>query len=119
MSLEIDYQPGNLHVLRISGVLKRDEFAQVQGAAAKAIDAGGQPRVLTLLEDFAGWEEGADWNDLDFMLEHGDGIVRIAIVGDAKWEPQALAFAGAGFRRAPVKFFPTGQEAQARAWLAE
>ena len=33
-------------------------------------------------------------------------------------QAEALAFAGSGFRRAPVKFFPAGQETQARAWLA-
>ena len=53
------------------------------------------------------------------MLTHGSEIARIAIVGDPKWEAQALAFAGAGFRKAPVKFFPNEQEAAARAWLAE
>jgi len=30
----------------------------------------------------------------------------------------ALAFAGAGFRAAPVRFFPPDQHAEARAWLA-
>jgi len=30
-----------------------------------------------------------------------------------------LMFAAAGFRRAPVKFFPTGQVTQAREWLTE
>jgi hypothetical protein len=43
----------------------------------------------------------------------------IAIVGEPRWEADTLAFAGAGFRSAPVKFFPEGQVAQARAWLAQ
>jgi hypothetical protein len=30
-----------------------------------------------------------------------------------------LAFAGAGVRRAPVKFFPPNELEQARSWLAE
>ena len=46
-------------------------------------------------------------------------IEKIAIVGEPRVEGEALAFAGAGFRRTPVKFFPTEQEAQARTWLAE
>lgn len=119
MPLEIDYQPDHVQVLRIRGILKRAEFAQVQISGAKVIDDGAQPRILALLEDFEGWEKGADWNDLDFMLSHGEAIAKIAIVGDAKWEAQALAFAGSGFRKAPVKFFPAEQETQARAWLAE
>ena len=118
MPVRIDYQPGHVHEMRFSGVLRRAEFAETQRTEAKLIDAGAQPRLLAILEDFEGWEKGTDWNDLDFMLSHGGGIAKIAIVGEAKWETQALAFTGAGFREAPVQFFPTGQEAQARAWLA-
>lgn len=118
MPVLIQNEPGNLTVLRASGILKRSEFANVQAGAARAIDAGEKPRVLAILENFAGWEKGADWNDLDFMLSHGNEIAKIAIVGDPRWEPEALAFAGAGFRRAPVKFFPAPQLAEARAWLA-
>jgi hypothetical protein len=44
-------------------------------------------------------------------------IEKIAIVADPKWEIETLAFAGAGFRRAPVKFFSANQLALARAWL--
>jgi hypothetical protein len=119
MPARIDYEPNNVCVLRISGVLKRSEFGGGQEAVAREIDAGSKPRLLAILENFEGWERGADWNDLDFMLSHGDEISRIAIVGEPRWETQALAFAGMGFRRAPVKFFPAGQESQARAWLAQ
>jgi SpoIIAA-like len=62
---------------------------------------------------------GADWNDLDFMISHGGKISKIAIVAEPRWETLALAFAGAGVRRAPVKFFPTSELEQARSWLAE
>ena len=51
------------------------------------------------------------------MISHGNEIAKIAIVGDGRWEPEGLAFAGAGFRRAPVKFFPSDQQTEARAWL--
>jgi len=34
---------------------------------------------------------------------------RVAIVAEARWEPVALAFAGAGVRRTPVKFFPPSE----------
>lgn len=106
-------------MLRASDVLSRSEFGHAQSDAAHAIDAGGKPRVLAILENFQGWEKGADWNDLDFQFSHGNEIAKIAIVAEPRWEAEALAFAGVGFRRAPVKFFPTGQEEHARAWLAE
>jgi hypothetical protein len=119
MPVTIEHEPNNVYVLRSSGIVKRSEFGDVQATAARAIDAGAKPLILAILEDFQGWEKGADWNDLDFQLSHGGEIAKIAIVGELRWEPEALAFAGAGFRRAPVKFFPANQLAEARAWLAE
>ncbi len=44
---------------------------------------------------------------------------RGAIVAKLRWEPLALAFAGAGVRRTPVKFFPPNELEQARSWLAD
>ena len=117
MSVEIQYDSNNICLLRISGVLQRAEFGAGQSAIGQNIDAGAQPRVLAILENFEGWERGADWNDLDFIFSHGDAIAKIAIVGEPRWEVEALAFAGAGFRRSPVKFFPTNQLAEARVWL--
>jgi hypothetical protein len=119
MPVTIQNESNNVYLLRISGVLKRFEFGAGQTSIGQNIDAGGQPRVLAILENFEGWERGADWNDLDFMFSHGDEIAKIAIVGEPRWEMEALAFAGAGFRRSPVKFFPTAQQAEARAWIEE
>jgi hypothetical protein len=118
MPAKIQRETNNIYVMHFSGIVKRSEFGAGQNALARDIDAGTQPRVLAILENFEGWEKGADWNDLDFQLSHGNEIAKIAIVGEPRWEPDALAFAGAGFRRAPVKFFPAGQLAEARAWLA-
>jgi len=119
MPANIRHESDNTYVLRISGTLLRSEFGTAQDATAIAIDEGVQPRILALLDDFEGFEQGADWGDLEFLFSHSNEIAKIAIVGEPRWESSALAFGGAGHRRAPVKFFPTGQEAQARAWLAE
>jgi hypothetical protein len=48
------------------------------------------------------------------MISHGGEMAKIALVGDRRWEISALAFAGAGVRRAPVKFFKLDKLAQAR-----
>jgi SpoIIAA-like len=119
MTVQIQYQPDDIYVLRISGILKRSEFAAEQNALARQIDSGSKPRLLVILEKFEGWERGADWNDLDFMISHSGKISKIAIVAEPRWETLALAFAGAGVRRAPVKFFPPNELEQARSWLAE
>jgi len=98
--------------------LKQSEFAAEQSDIGEKIDIGAKPRLLAILEDFQGWERGADWNDLDFLVSHSGEIAKIAIVAEPRWETQSLAFAGAGVRRAPVRFFPPDQLAAARAWLA-
>jgi hypothetical protein len=118
-TLDYDPEPNEICVLRISGVLTRSEFAAAQSRIAGKIDTGSKPSLLAILENFEGWERGADWNDLDFLFSHSSEIAKIAIVADPRWETLALAFAGAGIRRAPVKFFPPNQLARARSWLAE
>ena len=105
--------------MRIGGTLTRAEFAAQQEALAQKMDAGARPRILAVLENFDGWERGADWNDLDFLLSHSDKISKIAVVAEPAWEVKALAFAGAGVRRAPVEFFRPDQTGTARQWLAE
>lgn len=119
MPVQIDNQPNDVCVLRISGILKQSEFATAQKELARKIDVGSKPRVLAIVESFEGWERGADWNDLDFLVSHGGEISRIAIVADSKWEAQGLAFAGAGVRRAPVKFFRPAELEQAESWIAQ
>ena len=119
MPVKMEYEPNDIFVMRMSGTLKRSEFAAQQDAIAKKIDSGSKPRLLVIVENFEGWERGADWNDIDFMISHGGEIARIAIVAEPQWEPHALAFAGAGVRRAPVKFFQPNELATARAWLEE
>ena len=119
MPVQIQHQSDDICVLRISGILKRSEFGAEQSALAREIDIGSKPRLLVILENFEGWERGADWNDLDFMISHGGKISKIAIVAEPRWEALALAFAGAGVRRAPVRFFPTNELEEARRWLAE
>jgi SpoIIAA-like len=118
MPAEIDYESDDICVLRVSGVWKRSDFAAAQKDVAERIDAGANPKLLVTLENFQGWERGADWNDLDFLVSHSDKIAKIAIVAEPQWEVQALAFAGAGVRKAPVQFFWPDKLAQARSWIA-
>src|SRR4029453_4207751 len=104
----------------ISGVLKKAKIGAEQSALANKIDTGSRPRLLVILENFEGWERDAAWgNDLDFFFLHSGKNSKIAIVAELRWETLALAFAGAGVRRAPVKFFSPNAPEQARSWLAE
>ncbi len=119
MGVTIKNENGNLSVMCITGVLKKSEFDAVQAAATKILDNDPSLRIKLLLvvENFEGWERGVNWDDMSFYAAHGNDIAKIAIVGDPKWETELKMFTGAGFRAAPVKFFPPEQLSQARVWL--
>jgi hypothetical protein len=119
MPAKIEVQRNDIYAIRLTGTLKASEFADAQAVVGGAITNGIKPRILAILDGFQGWERGADWNDLDFMFNQGAVIDKIAIVGEPEWEARLLAFAGAGFRVAPVKFFQPDQLDQARSWLTE
>lgn len=119
MPASLGIEPNGTFLLRLSGTLEAPEFTTMQNLLGKEIDAGVKPSILAILENFEGWERGAAWGNLDFMYWRSNEIARIAIVADPRWETEAMAFAGAGTRSAPVKFFSTGSQEAARDWLAE
>lgn len=119
MSASIKYESGNLYRVHISGVLRQAELKDVQAVAAREITRLGRITLLFVLDEFEGWERGADWGDLAFYAGHDKDIAKIAIVGAEKWRDHALAFAGAGIRKAAVQFYPPTESARARAWLLQ
>src|SRR5689334_20869321 len=114
MPATLDFEPNDICVLHFRGVLQQSEFKGLQDELARKMDAGAKPRLLAIVENFEGWEKGADWDDLDFLFSYSNKIEKIAIVADPKWEVHALAFAGAGVRKAPVKLFPPNELLAAR-----
>ena len=108
---------GAVVVMRITGLLRKAELDAALDAEARSWGPATRVRALVMLDGFEGFEHGADWGDTSFVRAHDHQVDRIAIVGVSRWESDALAFAGAGFRKARVRFFSAGQQAQARAWL--
>jgi hypothetical protein len=118
MPITMHDEGGNVFRVEIRGTLRKAEFAQQQSALATEMSRLGPVKLLFVLVGFTGWEQTEDWSDLSFYIKHGDKIRRIAIVGDERWRSEALMFAGADLRQAPVQFFPAPGTAMARAWLA-
>jgi stage II sporulation SpoAA-like protein len=119
MGATIQHEKGGLWVLRVSGALRKDEMDAVQAECLEGMGPYDDAKVLVIVEDnFCGWMGGEVWNDMTFFVEHGDRIAKIAIIGDPKWESRMLMFAGAGFRRSPVKYFVKNHFAEAYAWLS-
>ena len=69
------------HLLQLSGTVLRTEFDSVQDPIAGDIDRGVNPRILAVLENFAGWYQSLAWGDLHFRYWHSNDIAKIAIVG--------------------------------------
>lgn len=119
MSVTLEHQSDNIYQLQVAGELTKSDLDSVQSDFAQNLADAGSIKVLVLLENFTGWERDATWDDGGFFYQHGDAIEKIAIVGDPRWAAETLVFAGAGLRKAPVKFFPAGDESDAGTWLAE
>lgn len=118
MGATIQRDDSGIWVVRITGALRKDEMDAIQAAGIKGMGPHDDAKVLVMVEkNFLGWVGEEVWNDMTFFVKYGDRIAKIAIVGDPKWESRMLMFTGAGFRRAPVKYFAENRLAEAYAWL--
>lgn len=110
--------PDGIYEIRLVGVFSRNMLTQVQNIAVTLIDKGQKDlKILVLLNDFAGWRGGDDWDNIDFLMEYGQYISKIAAVGSAEIKENTLLFLLAGRRPGEVRFFTLDQVSQARAWL--
>ena len=118
MPVEITNSSGKLLELKIRGMLKKADYDRIIQIAKESIAREGKIRALTILDGFEGWERSGDWGDVSFMMDQGQHIEKMAIVGDEKWKDDALAFTAKGFRPTAVEFFPSSRLDEARTWLA-
>ena len=77
------------YLLRLSGKVMRTEFDDVQDPVAGDIDAGVNPRILAIIENFEGWEQSLRGATSISALAR-QRIEKIAIVGEPRWEPEGL-----------------------------
>ncbi len=118
MGATLEKNENGVFVMRVTGALRKKEMDAVQDQCLESIDPHESVKLLVLIaEDFCGWVGDEVWSDMKFFVRYGDRIEKIAIVGDPKWETRMLMFAGAGFRRAPVKYFAENQLAEAHVWV--
>jgi hypothetical protein len=118
MPIALQHEGDDVYRLDLSGILHPGDFAGAQDALAGEIARAGSVRLLIVLRQFDGWARGGGWQDMSFYMSHGDRIERIAIVGPPHWRDEAMMFAAADLRRAPVQYFDEQAADDARAWLA-
>ncbi|MGY1458358.1 STAS/SEC14 domain-containing protein [Luteimonas sp. A534] len=103
---------------RLTGEMTLADQRMLEALARRLIDGGGEVRLLLVLDGFRGWARDEGWDDdLQFTIEYCDRIARIAIVGDASWRDEALAFVGQGFRKTQIAYFTTPSADRADAWV--
>jgi hypothetical protein len=117
MAYEIIDIDGAVMRIRIRGIMRLADQTALQDAARKLIEQGKKPRLLVLTEKFEGWEKGEGWGDVGFLMNYGDDIVKIAIVGDERWKEQAFMFTGKGLRTTEIEFFPASLSKEAELWV--
>ena len=114
MVLTRSVDPSGLVVATLAGAVTQDDQRELVGFVKDAIRRFGEVGVLIRLEQYTGWHHDARfdpdglWSGYD-----GEGISRIAIVGEPAWK--IVAPLRPRYRRVPIEYFIT--ETAARRWL--
>jgi hypothetical protein len=109
---------GKVLVVHVSGKLVKADYDQFVPEFERLVRQHGKLRLLFDMTDFHGWEVSAAWEDFVFGIEHFADIVRLAMVGENKWQ-QGMATFCKPFLMAEVKYFEHADAALARKWLNE
>ena len=117
MPVQIIGASGKLLQIKIRGMLKKADHDRIVRIAKETIEREGKIRALLILEGFEGWERHEGWGDVSFMMEEGQHIEKMAIVGDEKWKDDVLAFTAKGFRPTAIEFFGASRANAARVWV--
>lgn len=104
--------------VEISGVITPAEHAATQAEILAYLKEWGGGSILCICEEFEGFS-GGDWTGLSFQIEADPLILKMAVIGESRWEDLAMTFTGKGFRPFPIAYFETGNLIPARAWLQE
>lgn len=120
MSVQIISNIDGIVTAKVIGKLTYPEFVALQKSLLSIITQQGSIRILIICEDFHGWDNDGNWEDLlSFQAESDPYIHKMAIVGEKKWEGLALMFTGKGFRQFPIEYFQQNELNKAQTWLAE
>ena len=117
MAVEIIDVAEKLLRFNVRGMFTKADYDRIIQIAKQAIERKGKVHALVILEAFEGWERRGGWGDVSFMMEQGQHIEKMAIVGDEKWHDEVGAFTAKGFRATAVEFFTPPRLHEALTWL--
>ena len=117
MPCEIVERKDDLITVKISGLLKRTELALAEKVAIELMRSAHKIKILILTENFQGWDNKDNWEDVSFQFEHDQQIEKIAIVGEKQWRELVEVFVGKGLRPMDIQYFTPAETTIARTWI--
>lgn len=117
MSAELIDAFGGVVTIELIDRLSPHELESIHQEMGAHLRDWGGGKILILAERFSGWSEDRAWGDISFQTDHDHLVQGMALVADVRWEQLAMLFTAEGLRPFPIKYFPTGDDASARAWL--
>ena len=111
------FEPPNLVIATVAGVVTSSDQADVIDWIRHWIGDVGAVRVLVLVELFGGWHPPDSLDDPRMWLRDDEGVSRMAFVGAPAWKRSVLTFLTQPLRRLPIEYFDS--ESAARRWLSE
>jgi hypothetical protein len=113
MVVSQEFEPPDLIVATVDGVLTGADQLLVVGWIRDSIRLAGAMRVLIVLERFAGWNPTAV--DDSAWLRDDEAVAKMAIVGEPRWKLPLLTVMAQPIRAFPIEYFDTVDAA--RQWL--
>ena len=107
----------NLLAISIEGILHLTDQEAVQCVMKEIIRKYGSAKLLVVVNHFQGWSKQDDWGDLSFLMEYGDSVAKMALVGEERWKENAFVFAGKGLRETEIEFFTLNNLDEAETWI--
>ena len=109
---------GKILTVHVSGKLAKADYEHFVPEFERLVRLHGKLRVLFDMAGFHGWTAGAFWEDTKFAMHHFSDIVRLAVVGEKKWQEGMTTFCKP-FTKATTRYFNHAEAEAARAWLGE
>jgi len=108
----------NIFAFKAIGKLTDADYQQFLPELTTLIHKYGPISLLVELDDFHGWEPKAAWDDFKFGKQHDKDFLRIAIVGEKRWQ-QWMTVIGNAFSETKIRFFTRDELQEAWDWLRE
>lgn len=112
----IEKEGGRILEVRVSAKLTQKDYRRFVPEFERLLQQHGKICILFEMEDFHGWKTAALWEDLKFDLKHFAAIVRLAMVGDRKWQKWMSEFCRP-FTTAEIRYFDRTAAGAARDWI--